>query len=101
MSVAELVGHIEDLNADYDVIYIGMNTQLLNCVDADKDDNDKGVKKGDHIPNYNDTSMKGMIYTSIGDIKIAQESLLRIRQILMNMLNVIQGMICPMSMPRS
>lgn len=53
MSVAEFIGHIEDLNSDYDVIYIGMNTQLLN------------VLNGDTV--YIDQNMNGMVYTSIGD----------------------------------
>ncbi|MCR5104042.1 MAG: DUF5057 domain-containing protein [Eubacterium sp.] len=57
MSVGELIGHIDDLNAEYDLIYIGMNTQLLNT---------EGITD---VPVYNDTDMKGMVYTSIGDKK--------------------------------
>lgn len=54
MTTAEFIGRIEDLNAKYDMIYIGMNTGLIN-VDAN------GKTK------YNDSSMNGLVYSSAGD----------------------------------
>ncbi len=62
MSVAELIGHIEDINVEYDMIYIGMNTRLLST------DNNGNTK-------YNDTSMNGLIYTNIGDYIYMCESI--------------------------
>ena len=95
MSVAEFIGHIEDLNATYDLIYIGMTNQLLNTADAelnrDFGNNDPKndrvtwhyetqstgpwwnpsttkVKVADSkVTVYNDSEMRGLIYTNIGD----------------------------------
>ena len=77
MSVAELIGHIEDLNAQYDVIYIGMNTQLLGCVEANGADVNahRANKNKELIPDYNDTNMRGMVYTNIGDIKRVHQAI--------------------------
>lgn len=54
MTTAEFIGRIEDLNAKYDMIYIGMNTGLMN-VDA----NGKTI--------YNDSNMNGLVYSNTGD----------------------------------
>lgn len=51
----EFVGRIEDINSEYDLIYIGADIYKLN--------ND-GTNT-----NYRDTSMNKMIYTNIGDKK--------------------------------
>lgn len=69
MSVAEFVGHIEDLNAEYDMIYIGMNTDGLNTDKATQNDieNHRADKLNDTITVYNDHNMRGLVYTSIGD----------------------------------
>ncbi len=51
----EFVGRIEDINSEYDLIYIGADIYKLN-------------NNGTNTV-YRDTSMNGMIYTNIGDMK--------------------------------
>lgn len=54
----QFVGMIDDLNATYDMIYIGSSTAGLNV--------DGGVTV------YNDTSMNGLLYSHVGDeIKVS------------------------------
>lgn len=53
MSSEEFIGKIEDLNATYDLIYLGSRTGMMN------------TKDGSTV--YNDTSMDGLIYTHVGD----------------------------------
>lgn len=73
MSVAEFVGHIEDLNAEYDMIYFGMNTgdnnYGINKEKATQADVDAGRadKRDELIPVYNDVNMRGLVYTGVGD----------------------------------
>lgn len=55
MTTAELIGKNTDLNATYDLIYIGLNTDLMNVNATTK----KTV--------YNDTTMNGLIYSNVGD----------------------------------
>lgn len=54
MTTQEFIGKIEDVNTEYDLVYIGMNTGRMN-VDA----------SGNTI--YNDTYMNGLVYTHTGD----------------------------------
>ena len=54
MASAEFIGKVEDLNAQYDMIYVGARTGTMN------------VKNGK--TDYNDNSMDGLIYTHIGDV---------------------------------
>ena len=56
MSMQEFVGKNEDLNATYDMIYIGSNIGKFQTVN-----NDNVTRR------FNDTSMNGLIYTHIGD----------------------------------
>lgn len=53
MASAEFIGKIEDLNAQYDMIYLGAKTGAMNT-DAN------GTV-------YNDTAMNGLIYSHVGD----------------------------------
>ncbi|MBQ7920000.1 MAG: DUF5057 domain-containing protein [Lachnospiraceae bacterium] len=53
MGMNEFVGHIEDLNATYDVIYFDSNTTGLVTKDGETD--------------YNDDSMDGLLYSHVGD----------------------------------
>ena len=55
MTTNEFVGKIEDMNSEYDLIYIGADIYSLPKKDGKTD--------------YVDTTMNGMIYTNIGDIK--------------------------------
>lgn len=54
MTTQEFIGKIEDVNTEYDLVYIGMNTGRMN-VDA----------SGNTV--YNDTYMNGLVYTHTGD----------------------------------
>ncbi|WP_167954742.1 DUF5057 domain-containing protein [Anaerosporobacter faecicola] len=54
MTTAEFNGKIEDLNKEYDMIYMGLNTGMLNR-------NAKGITK------YNDSNLNGKIYLHVGD----------------------------------
>lgn len=54
MTTAEFNGKIEDLNKEYDMIYMGLNTGMLNT-------NSSGSTV------YNDTSLNGKIYLHVGD----------------------------------
>lgn len=56
MSMQEFVGKNEDLNATYDMIYIGSNIGKFQTVN-----NDNVTRR------FNDTSMNGLIYSHIGD----------------------------------
>ncbi|MBQ4531096.1 MAG: DUF5057 domain-containing protein [Lachnospiraceae bacterium] len=56
MSMQEFIGKNEDLNATYDLIYIGANIGQFQTVG-----NDGKTRR------FNDTSMNGLIYTHIGD----------------------------------
>lgn len=57
MSMQEFIGKNEDLNATYDMIYIGSNIGKFQTVD-----NDGETRR------FNDTSMNGLIYTHVGDL---------------------------------
>lgn len=54
MSMQEFVGKNEDLNATYDMIYIGSNIGKFQQTDKRR--------------RFNDTSMTGLIYTHVGDL---------------------------------
>lgn len=57
MTTAEFIGKVEDLNAQYDLIYIGMNIGLMNTETVN------GAKR----TVYNDSSMNGLVYSNVGD----------------------------------
>ena len=80
MTTAEFIGRIEDINVDYDMIYIGMNTGQMNTRKPVKDDKNSAnddVKAGralnytDSIPDYNDNNMDGLVYCNVGDTRDA------------------------------
>lgn len=54
MTTAEFNGKIEDLNKEYDMIYMGLNTGMFNT-------NSSGSTV------YNDTTLNGKIYLHVGD----------------------------------
>ncbi|MGN0290568.1 MAG: DUF5057 domain-containing protein, partial [Lachnospiraceae bacterium] len=54
MSTAEFIGKVDDLNAEYDLIYFGADISNLNS------------KSGKTV--YNDSRMNGLIYTHTGDL---------------------------------
>lgn len=53
MTTAEFNGKIEDLNKEYDMIYMGLNIGMLNTSNG--------------LTIYNDSSLNGMIYLHVGD----------------------------------
>lgn len=53
MASVEFIGKIEDLNEQYDMIYLGAKTGTMNT--------ENGKTK------YNDTTMNGLIYSHVGD----------------------------------
>ena len=61
MTTNEFVGKIEDMNSEYDLIYIGADIYSL----PKTWDSSWNSNRTDYV----DTSMNGMIYTNIGDIK--------------------------------
>ena len=71
MGTREFIGHIEDLNETYDMIFVGMDTALMNTeITLQRQDdpqglNRPGVKTIKTV--YNDSSMNGLIYTHVGD----------------------------------
>ena len=59
MGTKEFIGKQEDLNEEYDLIYIGMDTSIMNTsIDWETKSNDTC---------YNDSSMNGLVYSHIGD----------------------------------
>ena len=61
MSTQELVGSIEDIREEYDLVYIG----------ADISDYKTTVINGETVRDYNDPNMDGLIYTNIGDLVVS------------------------------
>lgn len=65
MGSKEFIGRNIDLNANYDLIYIGMDTTVMNTEIATVEG--KVVKKANTI--YNDTNMNGLVYAHVGDVQ--------------------------------
>ena len=65
MGSKEFIGRNIDLNANYDLIYIGMDTTIMNTEIATVEG--KVVKKANTI--YNDTNMNGLVYAHVGDVQ--------------------------------
>ncbi|MBQ0028086.1 MAG: DUF5057 domain-containing protein [Lachnospiraceae bacterium] len=70
MGTKEFVGKNDDLNSDYDLIYIGMDTALMNT--SGIDNNDTGTKKKSVSPVYNFRHgdwafFDKLIYAHLGD----------------------------------
>ena len=68
MGSKEFIGRNIDLNANYDLIYIGMDTTIMNTEIASVEG--KVVKKANTI--YNDTDMNGLVYAHVGDVQTVQ-----------------------------
>jgi len=62
MTTSEFIGKINDLNTNYDMIYIGMNTGRMNT-----DGSGRTV--------YNDKNMNGLVYTHQGDYVFCADEL--------------------------
>lgn len=61
MTTSEFIGKINDLNTEYDLIYMGLNTGAMNTVN------------GSTV--FNDESMNGLVYMHTGDAVISSAQL--------------------------
>ncbi|MBO6111870.1 MAG: DUF5057 domain-containing protein [Lachnospiraceae bacterium] len=73
MSMAEFIGKVEDLNSEYDMIFIGDDTSAMTHSTV-KRTNNNGNLTGWYVPlnnntgtEYNDSDMNGLIYSNVGD----------------------------------
>ena len=67
MGTKEFVGKIEDINENYDLIYLGMDTSIMNTrISRSGKKNSYKYDKTDETV-YNDPNMKGLVYTHVGD----------------------------------
>lgn len=60
MSSSEFIGHVEDLNENYDLIYIGLDTSTMTTTVS-------GTTKTTNTI-YNDSTMNGRVYSHVGDV---------------------------------
>lgn len=63
MGTREYIGKIEDINEQYDLIYLGMDTSLMNT----KVNTVSGKKIKTDETRYNDSELNGLVYTHVGD----------------------------------
>ncbi len=70
MGTKEFIGKQEDLNAQYDLIYLGLDTSIMNT-ELDWENSYQASKSDNTV--YNDISMNGLVYSHMGD-KIAVSS---------------------------
>ncbi len=67
-TTAEFVGRIEDLNSEYNLIYVGLDTGAFNTKNnAQVTLNNGSSSWGNTITDFNDNSLDGKIYFHIGD----------------------------------
>ena len=76
MTTSEYIGKINDINEDYDVVYIGaslgnLNTQTI----VDPESPDPRNPKYITLTDYNDNDMDGLLYTNIGDLYSSNSTL--------------------------
>lgn len=67
MTTSEFCGKNEDINVEYDMIYIGSNTELMNAVELV---DAGGTGTGEFAIGYNDPEMFGVVYAHTGDTLI-------------------------------
>ena len=63
MGTKEFIGKLDDLNAEYDLIYLGLDTSIMNT--KMEGSGDTRTKTDETV--YNDSSMNGLVYTHVGD----------------------------------
>jgi len=64
MGTKEFIGKIDDLNAEYDLIYIGLDTSIMNTRITQNAD---GTNNKTANTVYNDSTMNGLVYAHVGD----------------------------------
>lgn len=68
MTTAEYIGKVDDINSDYDLVYIGLDTGGYNVkTNAQVLFNDGSSTWGNTITDFNDDSLDGKIYFHLGD----------------------------------
>lgn len=65
MTIAEFIGHNENISEKYDLIYIGSNTGKFNTWSGNVDVG--GIMENRTYRRFNDASMNGMLYSHVGD----------------------------------
>ena len=63
MGTKEFIGKLDDLNAEYDLIYLGMDTSIMN---TRMEGSGSARTKTDETL-YNDETMNGLVYSHVGD----------------------------------
>lgn len=78
MGTREFVSNILDLNENYDLIYIGLDTQYLNTEIESKTTTVGQDTKTVHVKTnktvYNNSDLNGLVYTHIGDTFVGEEN---------------------------
>ena len=64
MGTKEFIGKLDDLNTEYDLIYLGLDTSIMNTKIITNADGSR-TKTDDTV--YNDSSMDGLVYAHVGD----------------------------------
>lgn len=68
MTTAEYIGKVDDINSDYDLVYIGLDAGGYNVkTNAQAFFNDGSSTWGNTITDFNDDSLDGKIYFHLGD----------------------------------
>ena len=79
---SEYIGRIEDLNSEYDMIFIGDDTSAMNHTTVKKTDGNGKItgwyveKSNSGRTEYNDATMNGLIYSNVGDYNYISRKLL-------------------------
>ncbi len=81
VSLSEYIGRIEDLNSEYDMIFIGDDTSAMNhTTDIGVDNKGNKYWKVTLDTNtgteYNDATMNGLIYSNVGDYNYISRKLI-------------------------
>ena len=71
-TTAEFNGKTEDLNSEYQMIYLGLDTSAYNNKSMEISLND-GSKVNGKFPDWNDNSLDGKIYLHLGDLLVSGE----------------------------
>ena len=69
-TTAEFIGKVEDLNSEYNLIYVGLDTGAFNTRRGELKFND-GTSSWTTITDFNDNSLDGKIYFHVGDSMVS------------------------------
>ena len=68
MGTKEFIGKQNDLNADYDLIYIGMDTSIMNTEIRESESGRQRISTKQDNTLYNDLNMNNLVYSHMGDL---------------------------------